>query len=71
MLQARLPKTTVFVTHDVREALLLATRIALFDDGGLAFLGSPREFLRSQNPEARAFVRALEETEITSTHEAP
>ena len=32
-LAARLEKTIVFVTHDLREALLLGTRIALFADG--------------------------------------
>ncbi len=61
-LQARLGKTMVFVTHDVREGLYLASRIALFDDGRLAFIGQPAEFLESENAEARAFVRALEES---------
>jgi osmoprotectant transport system ATP-binding protein len=63
-LQERLHKTMVFVTHDVREALLLATRIALFEDGAIAFIGTPEEFRRSQVPEALAFVRALEDTEV-------
>ncbi len=61
-LQARLGKTMVFVTHDVREGLYLASRIALFQDGLLAFIGEPAEFLASENAEARAFVRALEES---------
>lgn len=60
-LQARLSKTMVFVTHDVREGLHLASRIGLFQQGELAFLGSPREFLHSDHPEARAFVAGLEE----------
>jgi osmoprotectant transport system ATP-binding protein len=63
-LQARLHKTMVFVTHDVREALLLATRIALFQDGELVFIGTPEEFLGAANPVAYDFVRALKETEI-------
>ena len=33
MLQVRLKKTIVFVTHDMREALLLGTRIALLEAG--------------------------------------
>ncbi len=65
-LQARLHKTLVFVTHDVREGLFLASRIALFREGALAFLGSPHEFLRSENPEARAFVQALKDTDTTA-----
>jgi osmoprotectant transport system ATP-binding protein len=63
-LQERLHKTLVFVTHDVREALLLATRIALFEDGAIAFIGTPEEFRRSLVPEALAFIRALEDTEV-------
>ena len=35
-LQQRLGKTVVFVTHDLREALLLASRIALMEEGKLA-----------------------------------
>ena len=61
-LQGELRKTMVFVTHDVREGLFLADRIALFANGGVVFLGGPREFLRADHPEARAFVRALEDT---------
>ncbi len=53
----------VFVTHDVREGLYLASRIALFQDGRLVFLGTPAEFLVSQEAEARAFVRALAESD--------
>ena len=58
-LAARLGKTIVFVTHDVREALLLGMRIALLADGRLVGLYSPQNFLRAQEPEARAFVLSL------------
>lgn len=58
-LTARLHKTIVFVTHDVREAFALATRIGLFKDGLLVELASPDEFARSDNPEARAFNQSL------------
>jgi osmoprotectant transport system ATP-binding protein len=60
-LQKRLGKTMVFVTHDVREGLLLASRIALFDQGRLAFLGSRSEFLASSHPEAQAFAQVVRE----------
>ncbi len=63
-LQGRLNKTMVFVTHDIREALFLATRIALFQDGEVVFLGVPEEFLRSDDAEVRAFIHALEETDV-------
>src|SRR5207244_4932441 len=41
-LQKRLNKTVVFVTHDLREALLLATRIALMEDGRLVAIQTPQ-----------------------------
>ncbi|HJQ69570.1 MAG TPA: ATP-binding cassette domain-containing protein [Blastocatellia bacterium] len=58
-LAARLHKTIVFVTHDVREAFLLATRIGLFKDGRLVELAGPDEFARSDDPEARAFNQSI------------
>jgi osmoprotectant transport system ATP-binding protein len=61
-LRAELGKTSVFVTHDVAEAVKLATRIALLDQGSLAFFGSPEEFRASTHPEARAFLDVLTAT---------
>ena len=58
-LAARLEKAIVFVTHDLREALFLGTRIGLFADGRLIGSYEPDEFLHSQDPEAQAFVRSL------------
>jgi osmoprotectant transport system ATP-binding protein len=54
-LQAKLHKTMVFVTHDIGEAFVLATRIALLKDGQMILLGPPAELLASSHPEARAF----------------
>ncbi|HLG17007.1 MAG TPA: ATP-binding cassette domain-containing protein [Blastocatellia bacterium] len=58
-LTARLNKTIVFVTHDVREALKLASRIGLFRDGRLAVLDTPAKFARSGDEEAVAFLDSL------------
>jgi len=38
-------KTIVFVTHDIEEALRLATQIAVLHEGRIAQLGSPLEIL--------------------------
>ena len=57
-LESRLGKAMVFVTHDVREGLLLATRIGLLDGGRLLFLGTPDEFRASPLPEVRRFMAA-------------
>lgn len=60
-LQQRLHKTVVFVTHDLREALRLGTRIALMGAGRLVTVLTPREFLQSSDPLASAYVRAFGE----------
>ncbi len=54
-LASRLGKSIVFVTHDVREAIFLGTRIALLAAGRLVGEYAPNEFLHSTEPEARAF----------------
>lgn len=54
-LASRLGKSIVFVTHDVREAIFLGTRIALLAAGRLVGEYAPNEFLHSREPEARAF----------------
>ena len=59
LLQQRLHKTVVFVTHDLREALRLGSRIALMEAGRLVTLLTPQEFLRSTDPWAAAYVRAF------------
>jgi ABC-type proline/glycine betaine transport system ATPase subunit len=41
---------------DVREALLLGTRIALLKDGALELMATPAEFLAATGDGARAFV---------------
>jgi osmoprotectant transport system ATP-binding protein len=58
-LQQRLLKTVIFVTHDLREALRLGSRIALMEAGRLVTILSPQEFLKSSDPWASAYVRAF------------
>jgi len=58
-LKSRLGKTVIFVTHDVREALLLGSRIALMDAGRIVLLETPTEFLKSENKLARAYLETL------------
>src|SRR5260221_6294347 len=58
-LAERLGKTIVFVTHDLREALLLASRIALLEAGRIVAVGSPQEFLRIDHPEVQAFAASF------------
>src|ERR1700722_1180296 len=58
-LARRLGKTIVFVTHDLREALLLASRIVLLQNGKIAASAKPQEFLRIDHPEVKAFSASL------------
>ncbi|WP_315785536.1 ATP-binding cassette domain-containing protein [Fischerella sp. JS2] len=58
-LQRELGKTVVFVTHDIQEAFVLASRIGLMHGGKLVVLETPAEFMRSQHPEALAFLQCL------------
>ena len=62
-LQERLKKTLIFVTHDVREAFLLANRIGLVKDGKLILLGLPADLLASKDPEARAFAACFSDAQ--------
>ncbi len=55
-----LKKTAVLVTHDVREALLLGSRIGLMHKGRLVLLETPEDFLKSQDEHARGYLDTLE-----------
>jgi osmoprotectant transport system ATP-binding protein len=58
-LKTRLGKTVIFVTHDVREALLLGSRIALMDAGRIVMIETPQEFMKSENNLAREYLETL------------
>ncbi len=49
-------KTSLFVTHDLREAMLVGSRIGVMRDGRVEALMPPAEFRRSADPDTRAFV---------------
>jgi osmoprotectant transport system ATP-binding protein len=52
-------KTVILVTHDLDEALYLADRIALLEEGKLIAVLTPKQFLTSRQPEIEAYVRAF------------
>jgi osmoprotectant transport system ATP-binding protein len=60
-LRERMHKTSIFVTHDVREALRLGNRVALLDRGKLETLATPDQFLKSLGPQTRAFLAVLDQ----------
>jgi len=59
LLQRRLGKTVVFVTHDLREALRLGHRIALLEAGRLVTAAPTEDFLRSSDPLVRQYLAAF------------
>jgi len=70
-LSRRLGKTAILVTHDVREALLLGTRIGLMHRGQLLLLETPDRFVNSDNPQARAYLDTLVVTEHAGENRKP
>ena len=54
-----LHKTAVFVTHDLHEAFILATRICLMDKGRIAFLGTAEDFRESELPLIRKYLETV------------
>src|SRR5580698_698727 len=62
-LTRRLGRTIVFVTHDIREALLLGQRIALLHAGRLVALAPPDDFLRLDHREVQAFTACLDSSD--------
>ncbi|HET7100440.1 MAG TPA: ATP-binding cassette domain-containing protein [Terriglobia bacterium] len=58
-LQQRLRKTIVFVTHDIREALIVGKRIALLEAGKLLGTYSRTEFLNSSDSTVNAYLSIM------------
>jgi osmoprotectant transport system ATP-binding protein len=55
----RLKKTVLLVTHDLDEALYLADRVVLMNEGKLLACLEPKEFIASREPAIQAYVRAF------------
>ena len=58
-IRKRLHLTAIFVTHDMMEAMVLADRIAVMEEGRLVQIGSPQELLEMP---ATEYVRQLVST---------
>ena len=60
-IRSRYDVASVFVTHDLLEALSIATRIAVLHRGRLEVIATPDEFYSVTTPVARAFLDTLPE----------
>ena len=58
-LQREFAKTSLFVTHDVREAVRLGSRIALLARGTVEVVSTAADFQHVNTGEARAFLACL------------
>lgn len=59
-LMRSLGKTALFVTHDIREALVVGTRVALLEAGRLSLLAPTEQFAQASDGLARAFLDTLD-----------
>lgn len=65
-LQAELKKTIVFITHDFDEAIRVADRIALMQDGRVVQTGTAEDLVtRPATDYVRAFTRAVPRAKVT------
>ena len=58
-IRGSLGKTIVFVTHDVREGLLLADQLGVLEGGRLVWSGTPEQFRSSGDAAAAPFLESL------------
>lgn len=64
-LQARVGCTTVFITHDLDEALALGDRIAILRDGAVVQVGTPQDILLDPADDyVEAFVQNVDRTHV-------
>ncbi|GAC1635859.1 MAG: hypothetical protein NVS9B14_13650 [Candidatus Acidiferrum sp.] len=59
-LAKRLGKTILFVTHDLREAMRIGSRIVMLAGGRIVADATPEQFLKVDHPEVKAFAALFE-----------
>ncbi|MDR5899131.1 glycine betaine/L-proline ABC transporter ATP-binding protein [Halomonas vilamensis] len=70
-LQARTKKTTVFITHDLDEALNIGDRIVLLKDGEIVQIGTPEEILtKPADDYVRRFIEGVDMSRILTAENA-
>lgn len=58
-IQARVAKCVMLVTHDMAEALALADRIGVLDEGRLIWCGTSQSIAEADDPRVRALVESV------------
>ncbi|GEN27276.1 glycine betaine/L-proline ABC transporter ATP-binding protein [Halovibrio variabilis] len=70
-LQSRMQKTTVFITHDLDEALNIGDRIVLLKDGEVVQIGTPEDILTNPADDyVRRFIEGVDRSRILTAESA-
>ena len=68
-LSAELNKTTVFITHDLDEAIRIGSRIAIMNDGRIVQIGTPEEIVANPIDDyVRDFVEGISTLKLVFAH---
>ena len=68
-LVAQLKKTTLFITHDLDEAIRIGHRIAIMKDGVIVQIGSPEEIVMNPADDyVRDFVQGISKLKLVKAH---
>ncbi len=68
-LSEQLHKTTLFITHDLDEAIRLGTRIAIMKDGRIVQIGTPEEIVTNPADDyVRDFVQNISKLKLIFAH---
>jgi len=68
-LSATLNKTTVFITHDLDEAIRIGHRIAIMKDGRIVQIGTPEEIVTNPSDDyVRDFVEGISKLKLVFAH---
>ena len=68
-LVAQLQKTTLFITHDLDEAIRIGHRIAIMKDGIIVQIGTPEEIVMNPTDDCvREFVQGISKLKLVKAH---
>lgn len=68
-LVAQLKKTTLFITHDLDEAIRIGHRIAIMKDGVIVQIGTPEDIVMNPADDyVRAFVQGISKLKLVKAH---
>lgn len=69
LLQDRVRKTIVFITHDLDEALKIGTRVVLMKDGQVVQIGTPEDIINAPATDyVKRFVENVDKTKVMTAN---